>query len=62
MDYGPCNCEIIFDETIMPTSSGSEEEQIKMITQSIADNFAKRIKEYPVDWHMLQRIWIDEEH
>jgi KDO2-lipid IV(A) lauroyltransferase len=33
-----------------------------MITQSIADNFAKRIKEYPVDWHMLQRIWIDEEH
>ena len=54
--------EIIFDETIKPTHSGSEEEQIKLITQSMADNFAKRIKEYPVDWHMLQRIWIDEEH
>ena len=37
-------------------------DRIKIITQSIADNFAKRIKEYPVDWHMLQRIWIDEEH
>ena len=60
--YTPGGIEIIFDETIMPTNAGTEEEQIKIITQSIADNFAKRIKEYPVDWHMLQRIWIDEEH
>ena len=60
--YLPGGIEIIFDETIKPTNSGSEEEQIKLITQSMADNFAKRIKEYPVDWHMLQRIWIDEEH
>ena len=60
--YTPGGIEIIFDETLKPTNSGSEEEQIKIITQSMADNFAKRIKENPVDWHMLQRIWIDEEH
>jgi KDO2-lipid IV(A) lauroyltransferase len=60
--YTPVGIQIIFDETIKPTNSGNEEDQIKIITQSIADNFAKRIKEYPVDWHMLQRIWIDEEH
>jgi KDO2-lipid IV(A) lauroyltransferase len=54
--------EIIFDEIVMPAGSATEEEQIKLITQSIADNFAKRIKEYPVDWHMLQRIWVDEEN
>lgn len=60
--YTPSGIEIIFDETIKPTNSGSEAEQIKTITQSMADNFAKRIKENPVDWHMLQRIWIDEEH
>jgi KDO2-lipid IV(A) lauroyltransferase len=54
--------EIIFDEIVMPVGSATEEEQIKLITQSIADNFAKRIKEYPVDWHMLQRIWVDEEN
>jgi KDO2-lipid IV(A) lauroyltransferase len=54
--------EIIFDEIAKPTVSVSEEEQIKIITQSIADNFARRIKEYPVDWHMLQRIWVDEEN
>ena len=60
--YTPGGIEIIFDETIKPTNSGTEAEQIRIITQSIADNFAKRIKQYPVDWHMLQRIWIDEEH
>ena len=53
--------EITFDETIKLPVTGSEEEQIKIVTQSMADNFAKRIKDSPVDWHMLQRIWVDEE-
>jgi len=54
--------EITFDETIKLPVAGSEEEQIKLVTQSMADNFAKRIKDSPVDWHMLQRIWVDEEN
>ena len=54
--------EITFDETIKLPVAGSEEEQIKIITQSMADNFAKKIKDSPVDWHMLQRIWVDEEN
>jgi len=54
--------EITFDETIKLQLTGSEEEQIKIVTQSMADNFAKRIKDSPVDWHMLQRIWVDEEN
>jgi KDO2-lipid IV(A) lauroyltransferase len=54
--------EITFDETIQLPISGSEEEQIRIVTQSMADNFAKRIKDSPVDWHMLQRIWVDEEN
>lgn len=53
--------ELTFDETIKLPVTGSEEEQIKIVTQSMADNFAKRIKDSPVDWHMLQRIWVDEE-
>jgi len=54
--------EITFDETIkLPVASG-EDEKIKIVTQSMADNFAKRIKDSPVDWHMLQRIWVDEEN
>ena len=54
--------QITFDETIKLPVSGTKEEQIKIVTQSIANNFAKRIKDSPVDWHMLQRIWIDEEN
>ena len=54
--------EITFDETIELPVAGSEEEQIKIVTQSMADNFAKGIKDSPVDWHMLQRIWVDEEN
>jgi len=54
--------EITFDETIKLPVTGSEEEQIRILTQSMADNFAKRIKDSPVDWHMLQRIWVDEEN
>ncbi len=59
LDHG---IEITIDETIKPPVGKSEEEAIKIITQSMADNFAKRIKGSPVDWHMLQRIWLDEEN
>ncbi len=61
ISYLPSGIEIFFDETISLPTSGSEAEKIKLITQSIADNFARKIKENPVDWHMLQRIWIDEQ-
>jgi lauroyl/myristoyl acyltransferase len=61
ISYLPSGIEIFFDETISLPTSGSEAEKIKLITQSIADNFARKIEENPVDWHMLQRIWIDEE-
>ena len=54
--------EITFDETIRLPVTGTEEEQVKTITQSMADNFARRIKDSPVDWHMLQRVWVDEQN
>lgn len=60
--YLDTGIEITFDETIKPAIGGSEADSIKSITQSMADNFAKRIKASPVDWHMLQRIWLDEEN
>lgn len=57
--YLSTGIEIFFDQTTPPPTTGSDSEKIKVITQSIADNFARRIKENPVDWHMLQRIWVD---
>jgi KDO2-lipid IV(A) lauroyltransferase len=41
-------------------SEGSESERISATVQATADLFARGISEHPEDWHMLQRIWIDE--
>jgi len=45
----------------IPTE-GSMEEKVEKLTQLMADNFASGIKSSTVDWHMLQRIWIDEKN
>jgi KDO2-lipid IV(A) lauroyltransferase len=29
-------------------------------TQALADVFARRIAQYPQDWHMLQRLWLSD--
>ena len=41
--------------------SGDEESRIKATVQLCADNFAEGIKEFPHDWHMMQRIWVDRD-
>ena len=51
---------IIFDREIPVPDSGSVSEKAQIMTQAMADIFAKRIGQSPTDWHMLQRIWIDE--
>jgi KDO2-lipid IV(A) lauroyltransferase len=60
--YLESGIEITFDETIKLPIEGDMDEKIKLITQSMANNFERRIKDSPVDWHMLQRIWIDEKN
>jgi KDO2-lipid IV(A) lauroyltransferase len=41
-------------------TEGSDEERIAQTVQLIASTFELGIQEHPEDWHMLQRIWIDE--
>jgi len=41
-------------------SIGSDEERIAVTVQNIASAFEVGLAEHPEDWHMLQRIWIDE--
>ena len=45
----------------IPTE-GSIEEKVQQLTQLMADNFATGIKSSTVNWHMLQRIWVDEKN
>ena len=35
-------------------------EKLEYSVQAEADFFGKYLKLHPVDWHMLQRIWIDD--
>jgi KDO2-lipid IV(A) lauroyltransferase len=34
--------------------------RVRQLTQQIADQLAAGIAEHPQDWHMLQRLWLDE--
>jgi phosphatidylinositol dimannoside acyltransferase len=45
----------------IPTE-GSIEEKVQLLTQLMANNFATGIKSSTVNWHMLQRIWVDEKN
>jgi KDO2-lipid IV(A) lauroyltransferase len=60
--YTKKGINIEFKEIGPKPTAGSEEERINKLTQMMANNFAEGIKSAPVDWHMLQRIWVDEEN
>jgi KDO2-lipid IV(A) lauroyltransferase len=60
VNYTEPGIHITFDEIHVP-SRGTQEEKVSEIVQRSADNFARGIAQYPQDWHMLQRIWIDED-
>ncbi|BFP56575.1 phosphatidylinositol mannoside acyltransferase [Streptomyces sp. CMC78] len=39
---------------------GTRAEKTSAMTQALADAFAGGIAEHPEDWHMLQRLWLDD--
>ncbi|MGR4884376.1 phosphatidylinositol mannoside acyltransferase [Streptomyces sp. LARHCF249] len=40
--------------------TGTRIEKTAAMTQAVADAFARGIAEHPEDWHMLQRLWLDD--
>ncbi len=40
--------------------TGTRAEKTSVMTQAVADAFAAGIAEHPEDWHMLQRLWLDD--
>jgi KDO2-lipid IV(A) lauroyltransferase len=40
--------------------TGTRAEKTSDMTQALADAFASGIAEHPEDWHMLQRLWLDD--
>ncbi|GAA4598225.1 phosphatidylinositol mannoside acyltransferase [Planotetraspora phitsanulokensis] len=49
----------IYEEIPVPVE-GSRQEKVIAMTQSLASVFEKGIAEHPEDWHMLQRLWLDD--
>lgn len=43
---------------VTPPATGSRTERIAAMTQQVADAFEAAIRRDPVDWHMLQRVWV----
>ena len=57
--YEEIGIRIIFEETIAVPQNGTVPEKAAAMTQIMADRFARQIQVSTVDWHMLQRIWLD---
>jgi len=60
VSYTGTGIHIQLDAIEIP-SDGDEDSKVKMIVQRCADNFALGISENPQDWHMMQRIWVDDD-
>jgi KDO2-lipid IV(A) lauroyltransferase len=57
--YTKSGIHIDFHQIDVP-ATGSDEERIATTVQNIANAFEIGLADRPEDWHMLQRIWVDE--
>ena len=55
----PCG-RLIGPLDLPPRDSGPLDQRVREVTQRIADLFAEGIARHPRDWHMLQRVWLDD--
>ncbi len=49
----------IYDEIPVP-GAGARKEKIAAMTQAMATVFEQAIREHPQDWHMLQKVFVDD--
>lgn len=59
VSYRESGIHVDFKE-IAVAADGNEASRVQTTVQSIATAFESGIASHPEDWHMLQRIWIDE--
>lgn len=60
VSYTPKGIHIQLEAIEIPID-GDEESRVKVIVQRCADNFAAGILKRSMDWHMMQRIWVDDD-
>ncbi|MFG1710099.1 phosphatidylinositol mannoside acyltransferase [Nonomuraea sp. M3C6] len=47
-------------EEIPVPAEGTRKEKVAAVAQGLSDVFEKGISEHPEDWHMLQRLWLED--
>ena len=58
--YIDSGIEIVFEPRIPVPDKGTQSEKISSMIQESATRLEGHLKNHLTDWHMLQRIWIDE--
>ena len=53
LSFLPHGWQVVFHRPVPPTD-------VATMTQGLADAFAAGIGAHPADWHMLQRLWLDD--
>ncbi|SEG89223.1 KDO2-lipid IV(A) lauroyltransferase [Thermomonospora echinospora] len=49
----------VHEEIVVP-EAGGRKDKIRVMTQRLALVFQEGIAEHPEDWHMLQRVWVED--
>jgi Lauroyl/myristoyl acyltransferase len=49
----------VYDEIPVP-AEGTRQEKVRVMTQAMAKVFEQAISEHLEDWHMMQRLWLDD--
>jgi KDO2-lipid IV(A) lauroyltransferase len=73
MPAGPARLALATDANLLPTTLSFtdrgwrirfhpyvEHTDLLTMTQAVADAFADAIADHPADWHMLQRLWLED--
>jgi KDO2-lipid IV(A) lauroyltransferase len=58
--YEPELQQAVVHPPIPVPAEGTREQKIAALCQSLADVFAAGIAEHPADWHMLQKLWLED--
>lgn len=56
---GRCWGARVHDEIVVPPD-GDRQARIRAVTQELAGVFEEGIAAHPQDWHMLQRVWVED--
>ena len=60
LSYADRDWGIRIHDRIAVPATGTAADKVAVMTQQLADAFAAGIAEHPQDWHMLQRLWLDD--